>query len=107
MEISIQVGIKVSETEKYDMSLNIPGTAPSADNPFHFIVQQNNGGTPDCVMQIAFADEKHIYLEVEPPKSILEKAKVDQYVDNLKAIVKEGNYDSESGKFLEKSDSES
>ena len=101
MEISIQVGVKVDENNKYDMNVEIPAGALSVENPFVFAVsQKKEGDKSDNVMQIAFSDSNHIFLEVKPPESILQLAGVDQYVDNLKAIVKEGTYDEENKKFI-------
>lgn len=105
MEISIQVGIKVKETEKYDMSLYIPTTDLTPQAPFRFAVaQQSDDGhgkiKVDNVLQVAFSDAEHVCVLVKPPQSLLETAKISEYVDNLQVVVQEGTYDSSSGTFV-------
>lgn len=100
MEINILVGVKISEKEKYDMSLNIPTTDLTPQSPFKFTVSselENNAS--DNVLQVAFSDSKHVCVQVKPPKSLLETAGIDDYIDKLQVVVEEGNYDSSTGTF--------
>lgn len=104
MEISIKVGIKVSENEKYDMSLNIPTTDLTPTSPFKFAVAQYAGKLEDNpkmdnVLQVAFADKDHVCVLVKPPQNLLETAGIGDYVENLQATVMEGTYNSSTGEF--------
>lgn len=104
MEISVQVGIKVSDKEKYDMSLNIPTAKLTPDAPFKFAVAQYAGNLEDNpkmdnVLQVAFSDKDHVCVLVKPPQSLLDAAEIGDYVENLQAVVTEGTYNSSEGKF--------
>lgn len=104
MEINIGVGVKLDNNTVYDMSLNIPAGELSAEKPFKFAVSQINGkGTEsekkEDVLLLAFSDASHVCLRVKPPTSLLEQAKIDGYIDNLQAVVEEGNYDETTGNF--------
>lgn len=106
MEISIQVGIKVSDKEKYDMSLNIPTADLTTQTPFKFAVAQYAGNLKDNpkmdnVLQVAFSDKDHVCVLVKPPQSLLETADIGDYVENLQVAVMEGTYNSDKGIFEE------
>lgn len=51
-------------------------------------------------MKIAFCDAENVYAQVKPPKSLLELAKIDDYIESFDATVTEGIYDSEHNKFI-------
>lgn len=41
-------------------------------------------------MKIAFCDAENVYAQVKPPKSLLELAKIDDYIESFDATVTEG-----------------
>lgn len=107
MEIGIQLTVKMDEKTKYNMGLEIP-TSITPQNPFDFrVIQETSSGADgkaqqirkDVVMQVTFGGGDSIYAKVEPPKSILELAQVDEYIDSFQASVKEGEYDPEKNQF--------
>ena len=106
MEIGIQLTVKMDENTKYNMGLEIP-TSITPQNPFDFrVIQEISSGTDakeevtrDVVMQVTFGGGDAIYAKVEPPKSILELAHVDEYIDSFQASVKEGEYDPKKNQF--------
>lgn len=107
MEIGIQLTVKMDEQTKYNMGLEIP-TSITPQNPFDFrVIQETSSGTEgqaekttqDVVMQVTFGGGDAIYAKVEPPKSILKLAHVDDYIDSFQASVKEGEYDPEKNQF--------
>lgn len=108
MEIALNVSIKINDESTYDMGLNIPTGDLSPENPFVFKVQDkylSNGKEVEAsVLQLAFADSNHIYLEVAPPKDLLETAGLNDYIEELNAVIKEGEY--KDGKFLGQDGSE-
>lgn len=98
--------------ELYDISLNIP-TSMSQSQPFEFEVvqeiQEKEDSSPtasaktlskESIMKIAFCDAKNVYAQVKPPKSLLELAKIDDYIESFDATVTEGTYDNEHNKFI-------
>lgn len=110
MEIGVNLVVKLDDKTKYDMGLDIP-TEINKENPFHFqVIQEKIAETKDgdedilekeVIMQVVFGDKEHIYAKVQPPRSILELAKVNEYIDSFEASVKEGTYNEDKGNFEE------
>ena len=104
MEIGIQLKVKLDANTMYNMGLDIP-TSISMEQPFNFAVIQETGTgeavVRENVMQITFGDKDHIYAQIQPPKSIIELAGIEEYIDSFQASVTEGAYDKETGKFIE------
>lgn len=110
MEIGVKLVVKMDENTKYDMGIDIP-TEINVDNPFNFKVVQETmqpgiGSetekvNQEVIMQVVFGDKEHIYAKVQPPKSVLEMAKVDEYIDSFEASVTEGEFDEINENFKE------
>lgn len=101
MKASVQVTIKSSETESYTANLEIPTEAPSKEAPFVFKVTQSRKSpdSTDDVLIVAIGDKDNFYIGVKPPKSLMELAKVENVVDQLKVVVEEGTYNVNDGIF--------
>ena len=114
MQASVLLSLKVSKEEVYDINLDIPTSAPTADKPFLFEVNQTkldsqgkrieDEGSKDTVLKVAVGGESQAYIAVAPPQSLLETAKVSDYVDNLQVVVENGKYDQKNNKFIVSND---
>lgn len=112
MEIGVKLVVKMDENTKYDMGIDIP-TEINVENPFNFKVVQETTQpgaesepekvNREMIMQVVFGDKDHIYAKVQPPKSVLELANVDEYIDSFEASVKEGKFDEKLEIFMENS----
>lgn len=105
MEISANVGIKIKDDNIYDMGLKIPTGNISAENPFVFAVSnkttKNGQELIDPVLYFAYGSGDNVYIAVKPPEKMLEGTKIEQYLDELEVVVKEGDFDIASKKFIE------
>ena len=109
MEIGVKLVVKMDENTKYDMGIDIP-TEINNENPFNFKVVQettlpdgksgSENVNREVIMQVVFGDKEHVYAKVQPPKSVLEMAKVDEYIDSFEASVKEGQFDEATESFI-------
>jgi hypothetical protein len=105
MNISISVTFAFGEIAMA-VTLDIPTSDLSANNPVKFIAkqvkdaskdknaptdgQQKDTGEP--VMEVAIGSADAVYIAVSPPQSILEQAKVTDVIKNLRVMVNKGNY---------------
>ena len=100
MKASILLTLAVSDTEVYEVNLNIPTSVPTKEAPFTFNVAQLKNELPaDKVLDVALGDSSNIYVAVAPPKSLIQEVGVDKIVKNLEVVVQEGNYDPVTGTF--------
>lgn len=96
--------------EKYSANLILPTTI-DMENPFKFSVEQIIGikegaeeekeSVKGKVLEVAIVNDKNVYVAVAPPESILEMAKINETVEDLKVAVSQGKYSPEEGKFIE------
>jgi hypothetical protein len=98
MDIGIKVVVKAAES-KYDMSLEIPTTSPTADQPFKFAVKEVKGDDTSDVLLVAVGGSDKICVRVKPPQSLISLTGTDVF-DELQAVVEEGTYDADAGKFI-------
>lgn len=103
MQININVAFKMDNTI-YQANLELPTSAPTVDNPFKFQVNQisdnpEGGQTTAAALDVAIGDKDHVYVAVTPPEKLLEEAGVNNVIDSLQVVVKEGEYNPETGSF--------
>lgn len=101
MQASVLVNFKIPDTsEEYEVNLELPTSKPTGDSPFKFKVVQKVSENKDTVLDVAIGGEKQVYVAVAPPKSLLDAAKVGEVIQNLNVVVSDGNYNSDTGKFV-------
>lgn len=108
MEIGIGVTIKAQE-EKYNIDLHIP-TQISIETPFCFTVSQPSQGESsgdNDILHVSFSDNKHVYVQVKPSEDLLKQANINEYVENLQAVIEEGNYNKKEKRFTDSGSVES
>ncbi|NWB98781.1 hypothetical protein HX882_23090 [Pseudomonas gingeri] len=110
MKVSINLRLTLG-SDNYNVNLDLPGSAPSAESPFLFGVDQFKFKTGedtvdetsiDKLLQVAIGDSGQLYVAVKPPKSLIQAAGVDEVVKNLEVLVAEGEYDPKGHKFKPK-----
>lgn len=93
MKALISVGLEIG-TEKYDINVAIPGSNPTAENPYIFKVVQTNEdqGTKveSNLLDIKIIDSSNYLVDVEPPESILELVPV---VKDVSVVISDGVFD--------------
>ncbi len=100
MNASIKVTLCIND-DTYNINLDIPSTTPTPTAPYKFIVASEppQGETAKSMLEVAVGDATHYFVGIEPPKNILEIAKIQDTVKSLQVVVAEGEYDPESHTF--------
>lgn len=86
--------------DTYNVNLTLPETTPTADKPFLFGVEKvEAGASEDPLLQVAIGAKEQFYVAVQPPKSLMKEAGIDNVVKELQVEVAEGEYNVASKQF--------
>lgn len=100
VSIAINASFKI-DTTTYTADMALPSTAPTADNPFLFMVTSATAGQSGTttLLTVAVGASSQVYVAVQPPMDLISGAVGSDIVQALDVVVAEGNYDPQTHKF--------
>jgi hypothetical protein len=102
------IGIKINaafniDNTIYDATMTLPTSAPSATEPFLFVVTSAPAATPadtTTLLTVAVGIPGEVFVAVAPPTDLIATAAGNDIVTNLNVQVAEGNFDITKGQFI-------
>jgi hypothetical protein len=94
------IGIKINaafniDNTIYDATMTLPTSAPSATEPFLFVVTSAPAATPadtTTLLTVAVGIPGEVFVAVAPPTDLIATAAGNDIVTNLNVQVAEGNF---------------